>query len=157
MAVSHSVHVDPPDPHRTSLSALTVRVDAAGNLCEGSQTARSIAMRTTGGPSSLSTKPQSRDASELQSLDRRYVFHPFTQLDQHEQSNAPVIVEGDGVTLRSSDGRTYLDAMAGLWCVNVGYGRAEIGEALRDEAALLGSYHAFSSMASDLPAPSWTR
>jgi L-2,4-diaminobutyrate transaminase len=42
--------------------------------------------------------------------------------------------------------------MAGLWCVNVGYGRPEIAEALRDEALRLGYYHAFSSMATDLPA-----
>jgi L-2,4-diaminobutyrate transaminase len=100
----------------------------------------------------LTTTPESRHESEVQSLDRRYVFHPFTQLDQHDRSTAPVIVGGEGVTLRSSDGRTFLDAMAGLWCVNVGYGRAEIGDALRDEAARLGYYHAFSSMASDLPA-----
>ena len=42
--------------------------------------------------------------------------------------------------------------MAGLWCVNVGYGRREIADALRDEALRLGYYHAFSSMATDLPA-----
>jgi L-2,4-diaminobutyrate transaminase len=90
--------------------------------------------------------------STVEELDRRYVFHPFTQLDQHRESRAPVIVEGSGVTLRGSDGRTFLDAMAGLWCVNVGYGRAEIGEALQAEASRLGYYHAFSSMATDRPA-----
>jgi L-2,4-diaminobutyrate transaminase len=135
--------VDPPDLHLASLGPDPVRVDGAGNVCEGSQTARPIAMSTT---------PESAHAAEVQSLDRRYFFHPFTQLDQHERSTAPVIVEGEGVTLRSADGRTFLDAMAGLWCVNVGYGRAEIGEAMRDEAARLGYYHAFSSMASDVPA-----
>ena len=88
----------------------------------------------------------------VEELDRRYVFHPFTQLDQHATSTAPVIVEGKGVTLHASDGRSYLDAMAGLWCVNVGYGRSEIADALRDEANRLGYYHAFSSMATDLPA-----
>ena len=41
--------------------------------------------------------------------------------------------------------------MAGLWCVNVGYGRREIADALHDEALRLGYYHAFSSMATDLP------
>jgi len=90
--------------------------------------------------------------SSVEELDRRFVFHPFTQLDEHATSAAPVIVEGSGVTLRSSDGRTYLDAMAGLWCVNVGYGRREIAEALRTEAQRLGYYHAFSSMATDTPA-----
>ena len=100
----------------------------------------------------MTTTSQSQTPVEVQRLDRRYVFHPFTQLDQHEHSTAPVIVGGHGVTLHSSDGRSFLDAMAGLWCVNIGYGRVEIGDALRDEASRLGYYHAFSSMASDLPA-----
>lgn len=98
----------------------------------------------------LDQSPVSPVSSEER--DRRYVFHPFTQLDRHPTSDAPVIVEGSGVTLRASDGRVYLDAMAGLWCVNVGYGRQEIADALQAEAARLGYYHAFSSMATDLPA-----
>src|SRR4051812_31682868 len=87
-----------------------------------------------------------------ESLDRRYVFHPFTKLDDHLTSDAPVIVAGKGVTLTDTRGRTYLDAMAGLWCVNIGYGRREIADALHEEALRLGYYHAFSSMATDLPA-----
>ena len=92
------------------------------------------------------------EQTALHELDRRFVLHPFTQLDQHSASDAPVIVEGRGVTVRDANGREYLDALAGLWCVNVGYGRAEIAEAVRDEALRLGYYHAFSSMATDLPA-----
>jgi len=88
----------------------------------------------------------------VEDLDRRFVFHPFTQLDQHAASTAPVIVEGEGVTIRDERGKEYLDAMAGLWCVNVGYGRREIADALHDEALRLGYYHAFSSMATDTPA-----
>jgi L-2,4-diaminobutyrate transaminase len=91
-------------------------------------------------------------ADPVEDLDRRFVFHPFTQLDQHAASDAPVIVEGEGVTLRDSRGRSYLDAMAGLWCVNVGYGRRELAEALHEEALRLGYYHAFTSMATEPPA-----
>jgi L-2,4-diaminobutyrate transaminase len=94
----------------------------------------------------------SEDITAIEELDRRFVFHPFTQLDEHAASDAPVIVEGEGATLRDTQGRTYLDAMAGLWCVNVGYGRRELAEALHDEALKLGYYHAFSSMATDTPA-----
>ena len=100
----------------------------------------------------MTSQPAPARTSSVEELDRRFVFHPFTQLDQHAASDAPVIVEGEGVVLRDTRGREYLDAMAGLWCVNVGYGRAEIAEALREEALRLGYYHAFSSMATDLPA-----
>jgi L-2,4-diaminobutyrate transaminase len=99
---------------------------------------------------SLSSELVSAETAEA--LDRRYVFHPFTKLDEHLSSDAPMIVSGRGSTLHDSRGRSYLDAMGGLWCVNVGYGRREIAEALRDEALRLGYYHAFSSMATDLPA-----
>ncbi len=95
---------------------------------------------------------QTQTQTKAEALDRRFVFHPFTKLDEHLSSDAPVIVSGQGSTLTDSRGRTFLDAMAGLWCVNVGYGRPEIAEALRDEALRLGYYHAFSSMATDLPA-----
>jgi L-2,4-diaminobutyrate transaminase len=121
-------------------------------MCEGSQTARIIAMRTPDAISAASGEPAVAEAMPVEELDRRLVFHPFTQLDRHGHSDAPLIVEGHGVTLRDSRGRRYLDAMAGLWCVNVGYGRREIAEALHDEALRLGYYHSFSSMATDVPA-----
>jgi L-2,4-diaminobutyrate transaminase len=92
-------------------------------------------------------------ASTLEELDRRFVFHPFTQLDQHERvGSSGMIVEGSGARVRDVHGREYIDAMAGLWCVNIGYGRREIAEALREHAERLGYYHAFSSMGSDVPA-----
>ena len=95
----------------------------------------------------------SGDAQELAEIDRRYNFHPFTALATHErQGPAAVMVRGEGVRLEDSTGRSYIDGMAGLWCVNVGYGRPEIAEALRSQAETLAYCHAFSSMSSDLPA-----
>jgi L-2,4-diaminobutyrate transaminase len=92
-------------------------------------------------------------ATTVEELDRRFVFHPFTQLDAHEQTGpVGMIVEGTGARVRDLDGRSYIDGMAGLWCVNVGYGRRELAETLRVHAERLGYYHAFSSMATDTPA-----
>ncbi len=89
----------------------------------------------------------------LSDVDRRHVFHPFSVLGQHETAGPRrMIVSGRGSTLTDDQGRTYLDAMAGLWCVNVGYGRKEIAEALRAQALKLPYYHSFSSMATDTPA-----
>ncbi len=92
-------------------------------------------------------------ARELAELDRQSVFHPFTALRSHEEDGAPVVMhEAEGAVLRDTQGREYIDAMAGLWCVNVGYGRHEIADAMRDQAINLSYCHAFSSMASDKPA-----
>jgi L-2,4-diaminobutyrate transaminase len=97
------------------------------------------------------TTPTSLDA--LGDIDRRHVFHPFSVLGEHESAGPRrMIVRGQGSTLTDDQGETYLDAMAGLWCVNVGYGRVEIADALRAQALKLPYYHSFSSMATDTPA-----
>jgi len=101
----------------------------------------------------MAVEPQGVDATSVEESDRRFVFHPFTQLDRHERVGSPsVIVEGSGARLTDIHGRSYIDAMAGLWCVNIGYGRREIAETLRVHAERLGYYHSFSSMSTDTPA-----
>jgi L-2,4-diaminobutyrate transaminase len=91
-------------------------------------------------------------ASTAEEADRRFVFHPFSQLDRHEQEGSPsMIVAGSGARVQDIHGRSYIDGMAGLWCVNVGYGRVELAEAMRAHAERLGYYHAFSSMGTDTP------
>lgn len=88
-----------------------------------------------------------------QDLDRRSVFHPFTALGAHAAGGPNrMMLEGSGVRLLDDAGRSYLDAMAGLWCVNVGYGRAEMAETLKEQALKLPYYHSFSGMATEPPA-----
>jgi L-2,4-diaminobutyrate transaminase len=89
-------------------------------------------------------------AQDLRDLDLRYAFHPFTSIRDHEASGPLVIVEGQGCRLTDSRGQTYLDAMAGLWCVNIGYGNLEMADAIRAQVARLPYYHSFSSMANDV-------
>ena len=92
-------------------------------------------------------------AAELAELDRRYFFHPFTSLAEHEQHGPPaVMTRGEGVWLYDADGNRYLDGLAGLWCVNVGYGRRELAEAMREQAETLTYCHTFTSLSSDKPA-----
>lgn len=57
-----------------------------------------------------------------------------------------IMASGDGVRVQDRTGKTYIDAMAGLWCVNVGYGRSELVEAMRLQAEKLPYYHSFASM-----------
>lgn len=90
---------------------------------------------------------------QIQETDRKFLFHPMTNLAAHDKSGPTMtIVKGHGATVTDSAGRDYLDAMAGLWCVNVGYSHPDMAEALRAQALTLPYFHAFSSMGTDLPA-----
>jgi L-2,4-diaminobutyrate transaminase len=96
----------------------------------------------------VSTKP----THSIEDVDRRYVFHPFTAPRRHEADGGHLIVRGEGCVLWDNHDHAYLDAMAGLWCVNVGYGRPEMVEAIARQIGRLSYYHAFSSMATEAPA-----
>lgn len=76
-------------------------------------------------------------------------MHPFTRISEQLQSQPRVIVEGKGVRVRDAEGRAYLDGMAGLWCVNVGYGRPELVEAARAQLERLPFFHSFAGAATE--------
>lgn len=82
---------------------------------------------------------------ELALWDREAFFHPSTHLAQHARGDTPtrVIRSGSGVHIEDRDGNRLLDAFAGLYCVNVGYGRSEIAEAIAEQARELAYYHAY--------------
>ena len=80
----------------------------------------------------------------LAELDRASWLHPFSPLPAAGRSDPLAIVEGRGTRVRDANGRWLLDAMAGLWCVNAGHGRAEIAEAMAEQAARLGYFHGFA-------------
>jgi L-2,4-diaminobutyrate transaminase len=79
----------------------------------------------------------------LHELDKRSLLHPFTSIEGHLERGPRIMVEGEGIRVRDDGGREYIDAMAGLWCVNVGYGRGEIVDAMAEQARRLPYYHAF--------------
>ncbi|MGX1308745.1 L-2,4-diaminobutyrate transaminase [Amorphus suaedae] len=82
---------------------------------------------------------------KLAEWDRETFFHPSTHLAQHARGETPtrIITGGKGVYIEDRDGRKLLDAFAGLYCVNVGYGRPEIAEAIAEQARELAYYHAY--------------
>lgn len=81
----------------------------------------------------------------LDQWDRDHFFHPSTHLGQFARGDADnrIIKSGDGVFIEDRDGNRLLDAFAGLYCVNVGYGRQEIADAIADQARELAYYHAY--------------
>lgn len=81
--------------------------------------------------------------AELQKLDAAHHFHPFTDNAALEKKGARVILRGEGVWLTDSEGHRILDAMAGLWCVNIGYGRKELAAVAARQMEELPYYNTF--------------
>ncbi|MEP3035933.1 MAG: aminotransferase, partial [Pseudoruegeria sp.] len=81
--------------------------------------------------------------AELQALDAAHHVHPFTNQDELTAKGARVIMRAKGVSLFDSEGVEILDAMAGLWCVNIGYGRGELADVAARQMRELPYYNTF--------------
>ena len=69
----------------------------------------------------------------LVDMDRDHLIHPVSQLHEHERRGVTVLSSGRGMWLKDESGREILDAFAGLWCVNVGYGQESIVQAAAEQ------------------------
>lgn len=83
------------------------------------------------------------DTAAIQQLDSAHYLHPFTDFKALNEKGARVIVRGQGIYLWDSRGQRLLDGMSGLWCVNVGYGRTSISEAVYRQMETLPFYNSF--------------
>ena len=90
------------------------------------------------------------DYERMVANDRRYVIHPFSQIASTSVDAADMYVSGSGSYIEDANGNRLFDANAGLWCVNIGYGRDEMVEAIRDQAAKM-SYGQIFSQNANLP------
>ncbi len=79
----------------------------------------------------------------LADVDAVHHLRPFVDPALMEKSGPLVMARGEGVFLEDSEGRRYLDGMAGLWCLQVGYGRPELVEAARQQLERLSFYNTF--------------
>jgi putrescine aminotransferase len=81
--------------------------------------------------------------AELQAIDAAHHMHPFTNDGELGQKGARVITSAKGVFLKDSEGEEILDGMAGLWCVNIGYGNESIAEVAARQMRELPYYNTF--------------
>ena len=81
--------------------------------------------------------------NEWQALDSAHHMAPFTDYGDLRQKGARIITHAEGHYIYDSDGNRILDGMAGLWCVNVGYGRPELVEAAATQMTKLPYYNNF--------------
>ncbi len=91
---------------------------------------------------------QTRSTSDLRDIDRRHVWHPFTQQQAWADEDAPVVERAEGCTLWDTDGRHYIDGVSSLWCNVHGHRHPRIDAAVREQldrvahTTMLGLTHA---------------
>lgn len=89
---------------------------------------------------------------DISDKDRNAVLHPFTQLKDFATGKLgePTIVEtGKGIRIEDAYGNQLIDGFAGLYCVNIGYGRTEVAEAIARQAYRLAYYHSYAAHTTD--------
>ena len=81
--------------------------------------------------------------AELQALNAAHHLHPFSHSNALAAKGPRVITSANGVWLKDSNGEEIIDGMAGLWCVNIGYGRDELADAAARQMKELPYYNTF--------------
>lgn len=86
---------------------------------------------------------QQYDSQEIWKKDKDHHLHPWTDFSTFKQKGSLILADADGACVSDADGNTYLDGIGGLWCVNVGYGRKEIAQAMAEQAEKMVYYSSF--------------
>jgi len=93
---------------------------------------------------SISTAALQSAHAERAANDIAAHLHPFTNLAAHPQVDPLVMERGDGIYVEDDQGRRYLEAMSGLWCVSLGFSNARLAKAGSDALHTLPCYHTFN-------------
>ena len=84
-----------------------------------------------------------RTTQDWQAADASHHLHPFTDFKSLAAKGSRIITRGDNIYLWDSEGHKILDAMSGLWCVNVGYGQPSLIDAATQQLKTLPFYNSF--------------
>lgn len=87
----------------------------------------------------MDTRPNSPEGRDI-----RYHLHPYTNARRHQEVGPLVIEKGDGIYVEDITGKRYIEAMAGLWSVAVGFSEPRLVKAASDQLAKLPYYHTFT-------------
>ena len=79
-------------------------------------------------------------SSDLQEQAKRHLWMHFTRMGSYAEADVPVIVRGEGCYVYDEHGKRYLDGLSALFCVNIGYGRTELGQAAAAQSDELAFY-----------------
>lgn len=76
-------------------------------------------------------------------MDKHHFIHPYTDFASFKEEGSQVISQAEGCYVMDDQGKKYLDGIAGLWCVNIGHGRAEMADAIAAQTFKMGYYNPF--------------
>ena len=85
--------------------------------------------------------------ADLVAKDRDHMIHPWVDLGLVKSREPLIVVEGEGATVTDSRGHRMIDGIGGMWCVNVGYDRDEIADAIAEQARKLCYFSPFGMIA----------
>jgi 4-aminobutyrate--pyruvate transaminase len=85
------------------------------------------------------------NAGDAKKRDLAALLHPVTNLAIHEERGPLLIERGKGIYVYDSNGKEYIEGMAGLWCTALGYGVEELAEAAAEQMRKLSFGHLFGS------------
>ncbi len=94
---------------------------------------------------------QNYSLKQLQQIDAAHHLHPFTDHKDLRGAGSRIITRAEGPYIFDGEGNEILDAMAGLWCVNIGYGRKELAEAAYRQMTELPYYNSFFRCSTPTP------
>ncbi len=92
------------------------------------------------------------DFKHLEQADQKHVLHPFVHLKDYDAGKlgAPRIVTGGkGIKITDQHGTEVIDAFSGLYCVNIGYGRKEVADAIAEQAHTLAYAHTYTPQSNE--------
>lgn len=78
-------------------------------------------------------------------INKKSIFHPASSISDVLNNGTSICLEGKGANITTHNDGKLIDGMAGLWCVNVGYGRKELGQVMKNSASSMGYAHSFAS------------
>jgi len=82
-------------------------------------------------------------AEQVWQMDKEHFIHPYTDFTTFAEEGSQVISKADGMHITDSSGKSYLDAIAGLWCVNIGHGRKEMADTISEQVLNMQYYNPF--------------
>ena len=92
------------------------------------------------------------DFKHLEQADKDHVLHPFTVLKDFSEGKTGdprIVTGGKGIHIQDQNGNDLIDAFAGLYCMNIGYGREGVAEAMYEQAKKLAYCHTYAQQSNE--------